>query len=783
MTSSSSHRLQVIPRRWVTLSSAVLIGLACVTLLLWGNQARAAPPAVPPDTLAPPSSQMPDAARLVPTTQISGSTCPLDVVVVFDRSGSMGYDPVCYGCWNRDPGLTEADIPEYYEYPSNGYFHPISTTYASEYCLIDPATGGLNPGGYPPRSFVENHWRYTIIEAELYSYNNSQPQTKPRWQGKGYWALQRDGNGSLGLDGRGGYMAHHPERTFYPGTNPYGRFYTLTDAQNGNAPLLEYRFWLNLDESPDSWGTQAYLWVRARRSACPGDLCTDQYGNLNRASFYWSLDDPSTSGVDFPPQALTAAQYDYLDGSSDWRWIRPGQFPISPGQPPDNLSGPYKLQLWAGSSGIRMDRIIITNNSSSFLPSAVQSQAPTPGSAWGQACDPCNPIYALTVEPGDCLGYSPVVSGTTDLRTHPLWGDWEQPLRAAKEAAKRSVIRLDPKRDQVGLVTYGTDSTQDSQLECISRWGSACYEGTTPISYTRVLAAIESTSSGYTTCTGCGMQDGLKVLGINIDNQNNFDNDCDGGANSHCARGGAKKVMILITDGVPNDSPGGVCDDQDYYPGAGPAYDCVIYFAQKAAERGVVIYPIGLGFGVDANLLEAVAEEGGGFYRPAYSASNLDEIFNEIISTTTTSCSPPHLILTKSAAPSEGVGVGDIITYSLSFSNTGDLAATHAVLTDRLPINTWFITASGNFTPPAPMPGDMITWNFGELMGGMTGTQQLALVISPTQTGEVITNVAAIRGKDIDDVYVSAQAILTTPFRLPPIDEFHSIYLPIILKR
>jgi hypothetical protein len=157
MTSSSSHRLQVIPRRWVTLSSAVLIGLACVTLLLWGNQARAAPPAVPPDTLAPPSSQMPDAARLVPTTQISGSTCPLDVVVVFDRSGSMGYDPVCYGCWNRDPGLTEADIPEYYEYPSNGYFHPISTTYASEYCLIDPATGGLNPGGYPPRSFVENH--------------------------------------------------------------------------------------------------------------------------------------------------------------------------------------------------------------------------------------------------------------------------------------------------------------------------------------------------------------------------------------------------------------------------------------------------------------------------------------------------------------------------------------------------------------------------------------------------------------------------------------------------
>jgi hypothetical protein len=556
----------------------------------------------------------------------------LDVVVVFDRSGSMGYDPVCYGCWNRDPGLTENDIPAYYEYPSNGYFHPISTTYASEYCFLDPDTGGLNPGGYPPRSFVDNHRRYTIIEAELYSYNNTQPQTELRSQGKGYWALQRDGNGSIGLDGRGGYMAHHPERTFYPGTNPYGRFYTLTDAQNGNAPLLEYRYWLNLEESPDSWGTQGYLWVRARRSACPENLCTDQYGNRNRSTFYWSLDDPSTSGVDFPTQALTTDQYNYLDGSSNWRWIRLTQFPISPGQSPDNLSGPYKLQLWAGSSGIRIDRIIITNNSSNSLPSAAQNHAPTPGSAWGEACDKCNPIYALTVEPGNCLGYSPVVSGTTDLRTHPLWDDWEQPLRGSKEAIKRFAMRLDPKRDQVGLVTYDTTSTQDSQLECVSRWGSACYEGATPISYTKVLAAIESVSSGNRTCTGCAMRDGLKVLGINIDNQNNFDNDCDGGANSHCARGGAKKVMILITDGVPNVAPGGVCDNQDYYPGEDAPYDCMIYYARQGRLKGVTIFTIGLGFGVDANLLEAVAEEGAGFYRPAYSTSNLDEIFDEILS-------------------------------------------------------------------------------------------------------------------------------------------------------
>jgi hypothetical protein len=43
--------------------------------------------------------------------------------------------------------------------------------------------------------------------------------------------------------------------------------------------------------------------------------------------------------------------------------------------------------------------------------------------------------------------------------------------------------------------------------------------------------------------------------------------------------------------------------------------------------------------------------------------------------------------------------------------------------------------------------------------------------------------VAGIRGKSIYDLYVSAQALLTTAFGLPPGDEPHFIYLPIILKR
>jgi uncharacterized repeat protein (TIGR01451 family) len=204
---------------------------------------------------------------------------------------------------------------------------------------------------------------------------------------------------------------------------------------------------------------------------------------------------------------------------------------------------------------------------------------------------------------------------------------------------------------------------------------------------------------------------------------------------------------------------------------------CVIYYAGKALENNVIIYTIGLGVGVRADLLQMTAETAHGQYFFAATPDHLDAVFESIISTTTTSCSPQNLTLTKSATPTEGLGVGDIITYSLSFSNSGDLATTNIVLTDRLPINTQFVTASGSFTPPVPAPGDAITWTLGRLEGGAMGTQSLTVVISPTQAGNAITNVAGIYG-DQD----WGQAMITIPFTPPTIDEFHPIYLPIILK-
>ncbi len=130
------------------------------------------------------------------------------------------------------------------------------------------------------------------------------------------------------------------------------------------------------------------------------------------------------------------------------------------------------------------------------------------------------------------------------------------------------------------------------------------------------------------------MRNGLEVIGVNIDNRSGVDNECDGSNNSACGRGGAaKRVMILLTDGSPNANPGGACDDDpSLWPyNSDPDFDCVIYYAKKARQTGTVIYPIGLGNGVEPELLQAVAEETQGTYYFAPSPKDLDSIFDQIL--------------------------------------------------------------------------------------------------------------------------------------------------------
>jgi hypothetical protein len=271
----------------------------------------------------------------------------------------------------------------------------------------------------------------------------------------------------------------------------------------------------------------------------------------------------------------------------------------------------------------------------------------TPGSARRVACDPCNPIYGLNItdprnqaDGGQCKGYYNLYEPTDNL-ADDLFSD-NQPIRGSKEAIKNFVARLDPELDQVGFVNFNDNAAKGSELMCRRRYSTSCYQGPatwgwpggpTPYTYTTILDNIEDQSASGSTCTGCGLRAGLEVMGINVDSRSGVDNLCDGSADSACGRGAsATRVMILVTDGVPNVSLGGVCDDDpSLWANGGAPHDCGIYYAKKAAEAGVVIYPIGLGNGPDIPWLQEIANITRGQFYQAPAPNDLNLIFDDIL--------------------------------------------------------------------------------------------------------------------------------------------------------
>ena len=107
--------------------------------------------------------------------------------------------------------------------------------------------------------------------------------------------------------------------------------------------------------------------------------------------------------------------------------------------------------------------------------------------------------------------------------------------------------------------------------------------------------------------------------------------------------------MIIMSDGVANENPWDVgvasenCHAVDLYqPNNGTwsenvAKDCVMYYGQIAANNNVTMYTIGLGNGVDDNLMTTVAELPGsnGEFFKAVSSAELDGIFSSILESIT----------------------------------------------------------------------------------------------------------------------------------------------------
>jgi hypothetical protein len=675
----------------------------------------------------------------------------LDIVVVFDVSGSMNFETTCFGCWEK--ANPEKDVLKN-PWPKNGFTYAVSTSVVTgTLCTAVPASTQI-----PGLAATE---RYMTVEAEHYS-ENYPPESwyfKNREAGKGFWVVQRsptgeDGasrNASSAVDTRGAYIRAHPLTTYsqsQASQNPQlqGMSYDdecfqaatgyqcwKSDANNLNpkesppatmsqVPYVEYDF-------DPTWTGTTHIWVRAEAAgtyafAWNGFRPTTMI--VWDKALYWHggpADDeagwPAVQGGVFN---VDVADYTCPGGTcgddtgpigSRWRWVKLGSIAT-----PDNAKQ-YTLRIYQGSTAMSIDKILFTN----FSGGQAQTQGVkndgslvgggsldpnfrnllaqnggkgpnlggTPGSATREACNLCNPIFGQTVDETQCsckknkddtavanaadypaggagLGCTSLITTTNHLVDSDLYHDID-PLRSAKEAVKNFAARLDAKFDQIGFVTFSkvvnTGATQRAEMQCI-RWSTkndaingvrGCY-ATNPISYTKVISNIETQVNSGNTNIGAAFKEGLTELGLDPDDDNEYQNsDCAPAVNdgSVCdRRGAARRILILMTDGSPNESTGCSNNATNDLPWQGdpgeddPDYNCPVYYGKFAYDNNVTVYTIGIGSGANPALLETMATgidpttdppteywkggtERGGDYFPAPKPSDLDAIFEKIL--------------------------------------------------------------------------------------------------------------------------------------------------------
>ncbi len=181
--------------------------------------------------------------------------------------------------------------------------------------------------------------------------------------------------------------------------------------------------------------------------------------------------------------------------------------------------------------------------------------------------------------------------------TCPLPPPDHEPMTSVKAAANGFADLFEPGYARVGLVSFASTSSLDQTASSDFGPGSG------------LESAVDNIYPGGSTNIGDAIDDAHDDV-----------------LNGTYTRGDALKIVVLLSDGVPNRCAGGAnCTDEE-------AADHARAEAQEAADDGVVIYAIGLGANVDTALMEDLAAIGNGAYVPSPTAADLDDTFDTIAS-------------------------------------------------------------------------------------------------------------------------------------------------------
>jgi Flp pilus assembly protein TadG len=518
----------------------------------------------------------------------------LDIAIVYDRSGSMKEDTRCYGCW--EPSPTE-------DYRS-GSTYPLPFADPSSGVVIHcQASTPLNYSGYWYVSIEAEHYSRYVMEAD---YHRDWTEFPKLW-----WAMQRQpGKNASGPDYRGSWMKVGPHSQF---AVHYPTIAHIVDPPDyWTTPRLDYDFTVPED------GTY-YVWMRAQGGT------SYWTNNTSRRKVHIGLNGAAIATGETPNYGP------YNDGADSWawRWTRVATFS---GLDADTT---YTANFWAAGAGFSLDKIVITNDPRTGLDSYGR---PLDWSYNG--IDDGGPQETHGRTGWACMGdvdprFGPIDPETGEL--DDLYDDF-QPIRAAKEAAKKFVRRLNPDLDQIGYVWYSTNASIREELYCLKHYGG-CDD------FENVVDAIESTYPDGSTKIGDAMWDGIRVLSTG--REPSFDPSGAGfppkvPGTIHYGRPSAAHIMVLMTDGQANLYPSlpsgyGNCYSDELWPDQPDedtnqrrARECVAWFAHQARDRGVVLYTIGLGAQADNELLAYAADITGGWYYYAPSAEELDTIFENL---------------------------------------------------------------------------------------------------------------------------------------------------------
>ena len=214
-------------------------------------------------------------------------------------------------------------------------------------------------------------------------------------------------------------------------------------------------------------------------------------------------------------------------------------------------------------------------------------------------------------------------------RTQPMNSVRRSLISALQVVRDRNIsFGLTSQRDLVSVMTFDTVANGTSLIQPLTDDYNAAMVACTTMQAT--------SDKGHSTTTEAGLRDAYEYLRSK--------------ANGGQGRNGANKVVVLLTDGLPNAfvSPQSVIDqfisdnseESDIYGDGRYWLDASILQSKRMQADDWTVYPVGIGFGTDYDFMDRIARIGAtaidgqatrGSGNPAIYEETLKEIFHEII--------------------------------------------------------------------------------------------------------------------------------------------------------